>query len=183
MITSIQPAGVLKRLQAFGFDYLIISGYAVILAIITFSLTTMSKSLGLRVLWLNDPIRTDLLAFVLLVFPVILYFSLREGSPQGATWGKRRAGLRVINSDGGQLTRSQAIARSVLKFLPWQIAHTCIFHIEGWPSTPTDPSSLVITDFLVVWLMVAAYVGMWLVTRDHRTPYDWATGACVVITA
>jgi uncharacterized RDD family membrane protein YckC len=180
--TTLQSAGPAKRLKAFLFDYLVIVAYAVVLVAITFGVVTISNSLGRSVTWPDDPLRADLLAFVTLVLPVILYFTLQESSPRQATWGKRKAGIRVINSDGGRLAKTQAFVRSALKFLPWQIAHTSLFHIEGWPSAPADPTPLVIAGFVLVWVIVAAYVGMLLVSKDHRTPYDWAAGAHVIVT-
>ena len=37
----------------------------------------------------------DLMAFITLVLPVILYFTLQESSPKQSTW-KRKAGIRVV---------------------------------------------------------------------------------------
>lgn len=182
MPTSSQPAGLSKRVQAFAFDYLVIFAYAVVLAALTIGLVALSTSLGRSVTWPDDPFRADLLAFVTLVLPVILYFALQESSPRQATWGKRKAGIQVTNAAGGRLNRKRAFVRSTLKFLPWQIAHTSLFHIEGWPIAPASPAPLVVAGLVLVWVLLVAYMGSLFVSKNDRTPYDCATGAYVIVT-
>lgn len=183
MMITVLYAGPSKRLRAFAYDYLLIISYALFLAAVTFGLITMANSLGRSLTWPAEPFRADLLAFMTLVLPVILYFTLQESSPRQATWGKRKVGVRVTTVDGRRLTGKQAFVRSFLKFLPWQIAHTCIFHIEGWPTAPMNPTPLVMAGLLLVWLMVAAYLGTLAISKEHRTPYDWAAGTQVIVNA
>ena len=71
--------------------------------------------------------------------------------------------------------------RSALKFLPWQIAHTSIYHIEGWPFAPEEPSPPVMAGFVLVYVLVGIYVLSALISKRHRTPYDWAAGSTVII--
>ena len=126
-------AGFIKRLKAFGFDFLLIVGYIILLAVGAMAVIKISGFFGLSLRWPENPLLADLLAFITLVLPVILYFSLQESSPKQATWGKNKTGLRVVNANGGTLTQRQAFVRSLIKMIPWQIAHTCLFHIPGWP--------------------------------------------------
>ena len=122
----------------------------------------------------------DGMAFLVLVLPVILYFALQESSPWQATLGKRRVGIRVVSAVGERLSRKQAFVRSVLKLLPWQIAHTSIFHIEGLPFAPAEPPPLVMAGFVLVYLLIGIYVLSALISKAYRTPYDWAAGSIVV---
>ena len=46
-----------------------------------------------------SPVVMDGIAFLTLIFPVILYFTLQESSPRQATWGKRKVGIKVVNVD------------------------------------------------------------------------------------
>jgi len=79
------------------------------------------------------------------------------------------------------LTRKQALVRSLLKFLPWQIAHTSIFHIqEVVPGQ--EPAPFDITGFVLVWVLVGIYVISALISKERRTPYDWAAGSYVIVT-
>lgn len=142
----VRYAGFDKRLKAFGFDYLLICGYIFLLTIVTIAVIEISGYLGISLRWPENPILADLMAFVTLVLPVILYFTLQESSPQQATWGKRKAGLLVVSANGGRLPRKQAFVRSVVKMIPWQIGHTCLFQMLASPSI----SSWMIAGYVVL---------------------------------
>ena len=109
-----------------------------------------------------------------MVLPVILFFALQEGSARQGTWGKRKLGLRVTRLDGRPLPLGRALVRSFAKFLPWQIAHTCIFHIPGWPP------GWAIAGFGVVRLLVISYLATLGLSKSHRTPYDRLAGSKVL---
>ncbi|MCA9886651.1 MAG: hypothetical protein KC708_26955, partial [Anaerolineae bacterium] len=61
----------------------------------------------------------------------------------------------------------------------WQLAHTCLFHIPGWPMAPAEPSGWVIAGLIAVQGLVLLYL-LLLALRPHRPPYDWAAGTQVV---
>ena len=174
--------GLRKRLVAFGFDFLLIFAYILILLGIGFGITATLGPLGQIHAVFASPVFRDVAAFLILILPVILYFTLQESSSRQATWGKRKAGIQVVNTRGTRLTRKRAFVRSILKFLPWQIAHTSIFHIEGFPFEPAQPTPLVISGLVLVWALLGIYAISMSVPEKHRTPYDWAAGAYVVVT-
>jgi len=177
---NIQYAGFAKRLKAFMFDYLVIFAYIAALAGVNFGIILSGESLEDISPFFASPVIKDAIAFITLILPVILYFTLQEGSPNQATWGKRQVGLRVVNVNGETLTKAQAFARSLIKFLPWQIAHTSIYHIEGLPFAPVEPSPMVIAGFVLVYLLVGVYITSALISKKCRTPYDWASGSYVI---
>jgi len=168
-----------KRLAAFAWDYLLIASYIVILALVSsivwLGLLGHSPGAGEGRPWLYD-----LLAFLTLVLPVILYFTLWEASSPQATWGKRRVGLRVVSSSGGRLSTGRSLLRSGLKFLPWQIAHTCLFHVPGWPAAPGAMPTWVIAGFGLALGLVGIYLAGLIISPAHRTAYDWIAGSHVV---
>jgi uncharacterized RDD family membrane protein YckC len=179
MMTDADTPTAGRRLAAFGWDYLIIAAYIVVLTATSF---LARRQFGDFV----NPDRSnpglyDLVAFLTLVLPVVLYFALSEASAAGATWGKRRMGLGVRASSGSMLTVQQSLVRSATKFLPWQIAHTCLFHIPGWPLAATAPPAWVIAGFAVVFVLVGAYLSGLLFSRTGLTPYDRAARTRVVI--
>ena len=179
---NIQYAGFTKRLKAFGFDYLIICGYLFLLTAVTMAVVKVSSLVGLPLRWPENPILADLMAFVTLVLPVIQYFTVQESSLKQSTWGKRKVDIRVVNTNGGSLTREQAFARSIVKVIPWQIAHTCLFHIPGWPmKTVAQVPPAVITGFILVYVLVGVYIGTVLLSKKNRTPYDWVSGSYVIV--
>jgi uncharacterized RDD family membrane protein YckC len=168
-----------RRLAAFALDYLVIVGYLIALTLISVGLV---YGLGWSVsITLANPLVADGLTFVTLVLPVILYFSFQESSLTQATWGKRKLGLRVVTATGARLSRARAFVRSLLKFLPWQLAHTSIYHIPGWPLAPGDLTPFIMVGLLLVWILAGAYMLSALISKTHRTPYDWLSGAYVVV--
>lgn len=173
-------AGLGRRLAAFLLDYLVIAGYIILLILTVGGL--MAAGLVPRAA-APDPLLYDSIAFVTLVLPVILYFTLLESSPWQATLGKRRVGLRVTAADGGRLSLRQASLRSLVKFLPWQLAHTSLFYIKGWPFAPEPPTPPVVLGLALVWVIVGAYLVALLVDKAHRTPYDRLARSVVVVGA
>ncbi len=178
---TVQFAGLAKRLKAFAFDYLIIVSYILVLLVIGLAITMIVGPIDQAVPLFDSPIAMDVLAFLVLILPVVLYFTLQEGSARQATWGKHKAGIRVVDASGNRLTRTQALVRSLVKLLPWQIAHTCIFHVEGWPLAPTQPSPPVLAGFALVYALVGLYAVSALISKQHRTPYDWVAGSYVTV--
>ena len=176
-------AGLRLRMAAFALDYLIIVGYIVVLTVIAFGVVMISGPRQPAAAPFANPLFSDLITFVTLVLPVILYFTLQEGSPRQATWGKRKMGLRVVTATGASLSRGQAFVRSLVKFLPWQLAHTSIYHIPGWPSAMAQPTPWVTAGLVLVWVLVGANLAALLLTKTHRTLYDWLAGAFVVVVA
>lgn len=175
-----QAARLRSRVLAFALDYLLIAAYATALAAVTFVAAASPLRRILAVL-LATPASRDAVAFVTMVLPVILYFALQEGSARQGTWGKRKLGLRVTGLDGGQLPLGRAFVRALVKFLPWQIAHTCLFHYPGWPLAPAAPPAWVIVGFGLVWLLVISYLAPLAFSKSHRTPYDRLAGSEVLI--
>ncbi len=174
-----QRAGVRPRLLAFALDYLVIAAYA--LALVAVTLLAANPLRGLLTVLLATPASRDAVAFVTVILPVILYFALQEGSARQGTWGKRKLGLRVTGLDGGPLPLGRALLRSAVKFLPWQIAHTCLFHIPGWPLAPAAPPGWVNVGFTLVWLLVITYLAMLGFSKSHRTLYDRLAGSQVLV--
>lgn len=172
------PVG--KRLKAFLFDYAIIFGYMAILGGVNYGIILSGGVLEDVSPFFTSPWAQDGFAFLTLVLPVILYFTFMESSSRQATWGKGKVDLLVVGANGEAMTVRQAFFRNLLKFLPWQIAHTSIYHVEGWPAAPETPTPLVMAGFVLVWVMIAAYLASMLFTKSHRTLYDRATGTCVV---
>jgi uncharacterized RDD family membrane protein YckC len=175
--SEVEYAGLPLRLAAFALDGLIIVIYAALLAAAALLIGGLA---GIRFDGSMDPVAGNVIAFVTLVLPVVLYSTLTESSRFQATWGKRRLGLRVVGADGGRLGRSQALVRAAGKFLPWQVAHTSLFGIPGWPLAPAAPPPWVGVGFGLTWLLVLVYLGTLAFAPRHRTAYDWVAGSSVI---
>ena len=172
-------ANVWQRFKAFLLDYLIIAAYIVLLTIVSVGLGLGPLRSLFRVIF-ADPNSSELSAFLLLVLPVILYFAFFEHSSWQATWGKRKMGLHVTDMHGSRLSFPRALARSLLKFVPWELTHACLWRIPGWPLAPTPPSPIITAGLVLVWVAVAAYLLSLLVSKEHQALYDWIARTYVV---
>lgn len=164
-----------RRIQAFMFDYLLILGYLAVLATAGLLLTLGPMGSEWSAL-VSTPWRMDLLAFFTTVLPVIAYFTWSERSADGATWGKKRVGLRVVGLGGRRIGGGQALARSVAKFLPWQMAHTALLHTIA----SADPPAWTVWVLGAMWVLVAAYLIGLTQFGGGRTIYDRLSASQVV---
>ena len=170
-------ASLRQRAGAFLIDYLVISLYMLVLVLLSFG-----PLRGVMPGLFTDPNRSQASAFVLLVAPVILYFALLESSARKASWGKRRMGLAVTDLQGRRLSFGRALARSLIKFVPWELTHTCLWRIPGWPLAPAAPGPLIILGLILVWVLVGAYLISMLMNKNHQALYDQIAGTVVIDT-
>ncbi len=165
-----------RRLAAYLIDYLVIAAYiALLFALAVVLRERTGPGLGEG----PNPMVGQLIGFVTLTLPVILYFAVMHASQRGATVGKRVLRLRVVNMNGQQARFPQTLMRAVVKFLPWEIAHTAIWRIPGWPQEPAEPLAWQWTAFAASMLACGLYI-VSLFIGAGRTPYDRVAGTCVV---
>lgn len=164
-------AGLGRRIVAFVLDFLIIGGYILIL----FAVGVSVKAVTGKISFLESPITMNILAFFSLVLPVVLYFTLQERSSQQATWGKRCVKIKVVNAQGGRMYLWQSGLRSAIKFIPWQLAHTCVIYIWFGNQSPIFLIGALAAQGLVISYMICQWI-----SKRHQAPYDWLAGAFVV---
>lgn len=129
----------------------------------------------------GNPVTGQIAGFVLVTLPVTLYFALLESSPRQATWGKRKRHLRVARSEGGRMSLGRSLARSGLKFLPWELAHFCVWRF--WLE-PEQASSLILNSvLLLVWALVGANIICLLASPTRQALYDRLASTVVVFEA
>ncbi len=172
-------AGFWTRVTAFGIDYLVIVAYAAILFLVTRLFSTADTNQVAAQVFQN-PALFDLFAFLTLVLQVALYFALCECSMYQATWGKKRLRLCVTTLDGRRISLPRSLARSGMKFLPWQIAHSSLFHIPGWPTAVQQIPPGALAGFGIAWLLVGSYLVLLAFSASHRTLYDRLARTIVV---
>lgn len=167
-----------RRVAAFALDYAVIAAYIGLLTGLGFAVrAALHQHLALP--------RTDAeklqghaVAFLTLTLPVALYFALSEASRSQATLGKRALGLRVMTTDGARVPVGRSLLRSSVKFAPWEIAHTAIWHTPGQPFV-SPPAAGNIAGYALA-LAGASWYAASLFIGDRRTPYDRVAGAMVV---
>jgi uncharacterized RDD family membrane protein YckC len=168
-----------KRLLAFALDYIIISAYLALLVIVGVVVARTPAGPGFRALF-DDPNSAEATAFLLLVAPVLLYFTIFESSRWQATWGKRVLRLRAVTTSGARAGFLRALWRNALKLLPWELTHACLWRIPGWPFDPQTPPLWINVGLILVWVIVAVYVISLLLSRTGQTLYDHLAGMRVV---
>lgn len=165
---------ILRRIAAFAIDYLVLAVYIALVSI-TFALLPRDF-----VQWLfATPLSAQITVVIILTGPVLLYFAVLESSRRQATVGKRALGLRVSRVDGRRISFERGLARNGLKLIPWELAHTCLWRIDGWPTAPESPSGWVLIGLILVWVLVAAYF-IWMFTNDRcQSLYDVLSGTVI----
>jgi uncharacterized RDD family membrane protein YckC len=170
-----QPASFWQRVKALAFDYLLIAGYLVVVTLVGVGINVASPAVAQSIF--ANRILGQVIGFALVTLPVTLYYALLESSPQRATWGKRKVGLRVMQTDGTRLSFARALARTLLKFVPWELSHTLIWQIRF--AQPQEMTFINI-GFVLVWLLIGANLASLLLSKKHQTLYDWISGTYVV---
>jgi uncharacterized RDD family membrane protein YckC len=166
--------GFWQRAKAFALDYILILLY---LAAITL-LGLLINSFSSVVQWLfAERIRAQLTGFLLLTLPISLYFALGGSSPRQATWGKRKVGLKVTGYNEERISVGRSLARTALKFIPWELSHTLIWNISF---SPQSSSNLVNYGFVLVYVLIGLNLVSLFITKKHQTVYDLLAKTYVV---
>lgn len=169
-----------SRVLASLVDYLLILGWMVVLALAT---VLLWLSTGKIYNWLElGTGGAQLLGLVVLVLPVGVYLYLSESSAAQATLGKRQLDLRVVDArSGGQASKPRILLRTVVKLLPWEIAHFSAWHFVAIASTGSSifPAWLYAVAVFAD-LLPAVYLLMIGLQREGRGPHDLAAGTKVV---
>ena len=161
-------AGALRRAQAVAFDLPIVAGWVVFSGLV-------GGLLRLLELDFDTPTAWDVYAFTTLVLPVALTFAFFEASQRQATPGKRRLRIRVVDAIGNRLTHGRSLARSAVKFAPWQLAHTAVFQLVAG-STAT----VYVVVALGAQLLVLASAITMSLDSHHRAFHDLVARTRVV---
>jgi uncharacterized RDD family membrane protein YckC len=157
----VAPAG--DRASAFLVDLLVI----VLGTVVAWGAAAGAAAVGLGGLGISFAI---LAGFLLWNF-YFIYFEVHRG---GTTFGKRRAGLRVISRDGGPLTAEAVISRNLMRNLEFYLPALALLAPEAmFPEMPGWGRLLA-----VVWLLVFAL--MPLFNRDRLRCGDMVAGTLVV---
>ena len=159
-------AGFWQRVKAFALDYLIILFY---LAALTLLSLLINWLIGVNEWLFADRVRAQLTGFFLITLPVALYFAFGKSSVQQATWGKKRSGLMVTDTNGARISFWRSLARTFLKFIPWELSHTLIWEISF---SPQANSLLINYGFILVYVLIGLNIASLLMTKKHQTLYD-----------
>lgn len=108
----------------------------------------------------GEPSRAVVLALSAIPPLVATVWAARaESSTRGATWGKRRLGLRVVaDEDSARLPFGQALVRNAAKIgVPWQLGHTVAVGAAFGGFDEADPLTIAATA--VTYPLLAVMIG------------------------
>jgi len=127
----------------------------------------------------------EVLGFIVLVLPVGMYLYLSESSTHRATIGKRALHLIVIsNKPNTELTRSQIAIRTIIKLLPWELAHFFVWHIVATTRNGQNFFPLWLEVGLISCIIIPViYVLIVAFQSNGRGPHDLVAGTRVVDTS
>lgn len=167
---------LIKRVAAYGIDLIIIVSYAALLY------------LGMNQLLLHsefrmpdNPFARQAIAFALLTLPVLIYSCWTEIGAWKGTPGKRMQKLEVMADQNSRIPK--IIFRNILKYLPWEMAHTGVHWIVEYSERGVEAKSWVWMVLIVTQVVVWIYLISLIWTRGRRTLYDRVAGTSVGLKA
>ena len=163
-----------NRIFAFTIDYLVIILYLAILILLGVLFNQMFPNSASFLF--KNAFTAQATGFMLITLPISLYFALLEA--RGQTLGKQQRGLKVTRLNGQALGLQLSLGRTVLKFLPWELAHTCIWQLRF----ERLPSEVIVSGFILVWVLVGGNILSLLSNAHHQTLYDKISGTVVIVT-
>jgi len=162
-----------KRIYAFLLDWLVITVYGIfVVGTISFVFRPYIEPL-----FSSSPATAELTGFFMITLPVSLYFILCECSKWQGTLGKRKMGIRVVDRFGQRIGIVRSVVRTVIKFLPWEVAHFGIWQLI-LPSTLSEMTVLIILN--AVNLAILVYLLIPLTNKRKKNIYDWSAGTMVI---
>lgn len=167
---------ILSRITAALLDYCFVIGYAILLFGLVGLLFGFEKMGSMEF----SPAAGQLIAFSTLTLPVFLYFFLQEKSAKKGTIGKRALRLQVeMIHDSGKHTRGILI-RTILKLLPWEIAHWGVQWLAFYIKKEMEPPIWVWILLVVPQVVAFFYFVSILYTRGTLSLYDAIAGTKLV---
>src|SRR5690606_28098626 len=115
--------------------------------------------------------------FLLVTLPIALYFAASESSARQATWGKQKLKLIVSDRAGNRISFWRALGRTLLKFIPWEMAHTLIWQIQF---SEGEPAGWINYGFALVYVLVGLNIASLLISKTRQSLYDWIAGTYVM---
>lgn len=162
-----------KRIYAFLIDYFLIALYGIfVVGTIAFVCRPYIEPL-----FSSSPVTAQLTGFFMITLPVSLYFILCECSKWQGTLGKIKMGIRVVDNAGQRIGVGHSTVRTVIKFLPWEVAHFGIWRLM----LPSNLSEMIVFTILIaVNLAILVYLITPFTNKEKKNVYDWVAGTKVI---
>mgnify|MGYP001210757838 CR=1 FL=1 len=156
---------LLNRILSSIIDFGIIAAYATMLFLATNLLFSMFN-------WKfsGNPYIGQLIGFMTLTLPVITYSYLTEKSNWKGTVGKKLQKLIVLPDQNKSV--HNILLRNILKYLPWELAHTGVHWIIYYSSNGIEPPLWVWINLILPQIVVIAYFISIVISKGQSSIYD-----------
>lgn len=172
---DISYAGFVPRALAYMLDCTIAFAFLAVTQLLLF--VPIREVLGISEDWFYSGWNTELYMLLTISLPIWLYFILLEKSTMRATWGKKALKLQVVNTDGGSLSSFSAFLRTLIKLLPWEVAHIANnFPVPMWYTE--QPGFRI--GFAIAGGLMGGYMLTLLLTKRKQTVHDLVINSFVV---
>ncbi len=161
-----------RRIIAFSIDYVLILFYAGLL----FLSSLLFQYLSAKEFGDPGPLNGQLIGFFLLTLPVFLYFFFSEKSKQKGTIGKRITNIQVEIVENKPTATQQLFVRNLIKFLPWEIAHTGVHWVISYSRNNEQTPIWVYTLLIIPQVVMIFYFITILKTKGNGSFYDKIAG-------
>jgi len=155
----------LKRLTAYWLDFMLLA-----IVLLSFQYLLSKITAGFPFDYLKEGFSIEIWVLLTMSLPVWLYFICCELYKQ-QTIGKRILSLKVVSVEGSKLTLRQALLRTLIKLLPWEITHIIVLIPEPWYNLSELPDHMFL--IYVPNAMILLYILVLFVNKGKRGIHDY----------
>ncbi|MDW3647132.1 MAG: RDD family protein [Bacteroidia bacterium] len=160
---------LLKRSLAYWIDCII--AFAIVMLFIQqLILVKIRGYIGIDKDWFQDAWNMEIYVLLSISLPVWLYFAFQDSSTKKGSLGKKWMKLAVTQLENGKkLSFAKALSRTLLKLLPWEIAHLGIIFPE--PMYFAEDPQIRILSILGILLFLVYFLSISL-NQKQQSLYD-----------
>lgn len=126
----------------------------------------------------QNPVRLEGWVLLTISLPTWLYFIICDVRG-GSTLGKRVLGLRTTAVSGGPVSVGQAVARTALKLIPWELTHISVLVPNPMWNPGTTPALSQTVGLAAANLLMLVYLIVLALQGGRRSVHDLIAGTSV----
>lgn len=129
--------------------------------------------------WFASGLKTELYTLVTISLPIWLYFTLTEVSGWQSTIGKKWLKLQTIDAASRErIFFWQSFLRTVIKLLPWEVAHLAAnLPVPMW----YDPEPGFRLGFILSPVLLVLYISLAVLSSNRQSLHDMIAKTLVVV--
>ena len=167
---------LLKRTVAYLIDSSL--GFGIAMLLIQWAiLKPLRPLLGINDEFFKQSWNMEIYVLLTISLPVYLFFTFFDSSTKMGTPGKLLFRLKVTDSEGTRLSFKKALIRSIVKLLPWEIAHIGI--IFPMPVYYTENPEIRMLSIVGLFIMLIYFISI-AINKKSLSLYDQLIGTQVV---